>query len=165
MARRWWKRLLIAAGAVLPLVVVYDRFLMIRWVGSTDLEVELVVTEAGTGSPIPGARVEVQSEGGFYEERERQEFALLADDAGVARKVCRESMCFGSTSGLGFTDTYAVHLPFRRVRVVAPGYEPGEWMDLDVLDDRRAVQRVGPRRAKLVVPVSLSRVEAGAPPR
>src|SRR5436190_1799331 len=59
-----------------------------------------------------GARVEVQSEGGFYDERERREFVLIADDDGVARKDCRNSMCFGTQSRLRLTDTYVVHLPW-----------------------------------------------------
>jgi hypothetical protein len=127
-----------------------------RWVGSTDLEVEFVATDATTGQPVPGAEVEVWSGGGFYEEREPREFRLAADPDGRAAYVCRGSMCFG-TSSL-FTDTYCVHLPHWWFRVSAPGYEATEPIDLDVLEYRRAVRKVGPRGAKLVVPVSLRKV-------
>jgi hypothetical protein len=143
---------------VVPLLVWgYDRVQMIHWVGGTDLEVVFVVTDADSGSPIPGAEIKVWSEGGFYEGPDKGEFALLAGARGEARKVCRDSMCFGTRSGLGFTDTYVVHLPFWHFRVVAPGHEPSEWVDLDVLEYRRQVQRAGPRRARVVVPVSLHR--------
>ncbi|MDB5308965.1 MAG: hypothetical protein JWO38_3167 [Gemmataceae bacterium] len=155
MTRRWWQGLLLVAGGIPPGVWVYDRIRMMSWVASTDLEVGFVVTEVGSGNALPGARVEVQSDGGFYAERDRQEFVLVAAAAGEAGKVCRDSMCFGRRSGLGFTDTYAVHLPFWRFRVVAPGYEPGEWAELDVPAYRRQAREVGPRRARLVVPVAV----------
>ena len=166
MARRWRIRLLIAAIALPLLVWGFDRVQTIYWVGSTDLEVEFVVTDAVTGGPIPGARVEVQSEGGFYEERDKQEFALVAGADGVARKECRRSMCFGTQSGLRFTNTFVVHLPWWRYRVVADGYDPTEWADLDVLELRRQVRRAGPGKSNLVVPVSLHKrhAEPGAAP-
>jgi hypothetical protein len=155
MARHWWKWLL-----VLPIIALlawgYDRTQMIAWVGGIDLEVEFVVTEADTGRPIPSARVEVQSEGGFYEEGEEpQPFDLVADADGVARKECRESMCFGKQSGLLFTNTFSVHLPWWRFQVSAADYQPTEWVELDVPDYSRRVQRSGPSKARLVVPVSL----------
>src|SRR5262245_23622374 len=129
MARHWWKCLL-----PLPLVALlalgFDRLQMIAWVGSTDLEVEFAIPETGTGQPVPSASVEVESDGGFYEEREPQQFELSADADGVARKECRDSMCFGDQSGLRFTDTFVVHLPWWRFRVSAAGYQPSEWVEL-----------------------------------
>ncbi len=160
MARRWRIRLLIAAVAVPLLVWGFDRVQTIYWVGSTDLEVEFAVIDAATGGPVPGARVEVQSEGGFYAEDFEQKFALVADAAGLARKECPRSMCFGTQSGLRFTDTFVVHLPFWRYRVVAERYDPTEWADLDVLERRRQVRRAGPGKAKLVVPVPLHKRQA-----
>lgn len=144
MARRWWKRLLIASIALPLLALGFDRILKIHWVGSTDLEVAFAVTDASTGKPIPNAQVEIQSEGGFYEERDRQEFVLVGDANGVARKECRSSMCFGTLSGLRFTNTFVVHLPWWRYRVVAEGFQPVEWANLDVIEFRRQVKRDGP---------------------
>jgi hypothetical protein len=166
MARRWWKWLLLAVFALPLLVWGYDRLMIIYWVGGTDLEVEFAVAATSSGDPVPGVRVEVQSEGGFYEEGDKQEFTLVAEADGVARKQCRNSMCFGTRSGLGFTDTYVVHLPWWRFRVTAAGYEPSDWVYLDVPEYVRQVQRAGPRRAKLVVPVSLrkSGPQPGAAP-
>ncbi len=155
MARRWWKWLLLIVCMGPLLIWGYDRMLMIGWVGGTDLEVEFAVTDADSGSPVPGARVEVQSEGGFYEERDKREFVLIADASGLARKECRNSMCFGTSSGLLFTDTYVVHLPWWLFRTVAPGYSPSEWVELDVLEYVRQVKRSGHGRDKLVVHVSL----------
>jgi hypothetical protein len=156
MARRW-KWLSFIACAVPLAALAYDRSEVMSWVGHTDLEVEFAVAEAGSGTPVPGVRVEVKSDGGFYEEREKQEFVLVAAADGVARKVCRGSMCFGRQSRLGLTDTYAVHRPFWRFRVTAPGYEPTDWAGLDDPEFKRPVQEVGPRRARLIVPVSLRR--------
>jgi hypothetical protein len=149
--------MLVAVVAVPLLVWGYDLIQSIQWVGGTDLEVEFVLRETGSGNPIPSARVEVQSEGGFYEERGKQAFVLSADTGGVARKECRNSMCFGTRSGLGFTDTFAVHLPWWRFRVSAPGFESSAWMDLDVFEFRRRAHRTGPGKAKLSVAVSLHR--------
>jgi hypothetical protein len=164
MACRRWKWLLLAIGALPLLVWGCDRSQRIYWVGSTDLEVEFRVSAAGSGAPVPGARVEVQSEGGLYEEHEKQEFMLETDAGGVSRKECRGSMCFGTQSGLRFTDTYVVHLPWWRFRVSAPGYEASEWANLDVPEYVHQVQQVGPRRARLVVPVSLQESRASGGP-
>jgi hypothetical protein len=160
MARRSLKWLLIVLFVVPLLVWGCDRLQTIYWVGSTDLEVKFAIINADTGDPIPGARVEVHSEGGFYEERGKQEFDLVADASGVARKECRKSMCFGARSGLGFTDTFAVHLPWWRYRVSAEGFEPSEWAELDAPEFRRRARRVGPGEAILVVPESLHRMHA-----
>jgi hypothetical protein len=160
MARRWRIRLLVAAVALPLLVWGFDRVWTISWVGSTDLEVAFAVTDAATGGPVPGARVEVQSDGGFYEERDKQEFTLVAGADGLARKECRDSMSFGTQSGLRFTNTFAVHLPWWRYRVVAERYNPTEWAHLDVSELRRQVQRAGPGKAKLIVPVSLQQTPA-----
>jgi hypothetical protein len=157
MARRWRILLLIVVIAPPLLVLGYDGFRTIMWVGSTDLDVEFVVTDSTSGLPIPGARIEVQSEGGFYEKKHKQEFVLVAGDDGVARKLCRNSMCFGTRSGLRFTDTFVVHLPFWRYRVVAEGYTPTELAELDVLEQRRLVRRAGPGKSELSVPTSLQK--------
>jgi hypothetical protein len=158
--------MLLAAGAVPLLIWGCDRVQMIHWVGSADLTIEFSAADGGTGGPIPSARIEILSDGGFCEEWDKQEFVLIADAGGVARKECRQSQCFGTQSGLRFTDTFAVHLPWWRYRVVADGFETGEWADLDVLEFRRLAHRADPGTAKLVVPVSLHRrqAELGAAP-
>jgi hypothetical protein len=156
MTRRWLNWLL-AVGLVALLVWGCDRVLLKDWVGFTDLEVAFAVTDAHTDRLIARARVEIQSEGGFSEERGKQEFVLLADAGGVARKDCRSSMCFGTLSGLGFTNTYRVHLPWWRFRVYAPGYQTTEWVHLDVPQYGQEVERVGSGKAKLVVRVPLQK--------
>jgi hypothetical protein len=162
MARRWWKWLLLVVFTVAVLVLGYDWLLTIYWVGRTDLEVEFTIADAVSGRPVSVARVEIQSEGGFYEERDKQEFTLVADASGVTGKQCRNSMCFGTLCGLRFTSTYVVHLPWWQLRVAAAGYERSDWAFLDVSKYVLQVQRVGPGRAKLVVPVSLHK--SGAVP-
>ncbi|HWG46629.1 MAG TPA: hypothetical protein VN688_27960 [Gemmataceae bacterium] len=163
MARRWWKWLL-AAAVVLPLLVWgFDRVQMIYWVGSTDLVVEFAIMDDTTGTSIPRARVEIQqSEGGFYEDREEREFVLVAGGDGLAFRECRQSMCFGTRSGLGFTDTFAVHLPYWRFRVLAGEHEPSEWIDLDAPQYIRQTRRAGTGEARLTVPVCLHKKHAEA---
>jgi hypothetical protein len=159
-----WKLLLIALIVVPPLVWGCDRVQMIHWVGRTDLQGEFAITNSATGAPISGARVEIQqSEGGFYEDQDEKEFVLVSGGDGLAGKECRHSMCFGTRSGLGFTDTFGVHLPDWRFRVVAPGYESGKWTELVVPQYSRQARWAGPGKAKLVVPVSLH-AERGAAP-
>ena len=160
MARRRWEWLFLAA-VMLPLLVYgLDRVWLIRWVGSTDLEVEFAVTDAATDGPVPGARVEVQSEVGCDTKDFEQDLTIPVDAAGSARMEVRPCVCFGTQSGLRFTDTFVVHLPYWRCRVIAESYEPSEWANLDVLKQRRQVRRIGPGKAKLVVPMSLHKKPA-----
>jgi hypothetical protein len=160
MARSWWKRLLITVIGGPLLVFGCDRIQMMDWVGSADLEVRFAICDAIAEMPIPGAQIEVRSEGGFYEEQDKQVFVLTAGPDGLAKKECRSSMCFGTASGLGFTNTFVVHLPWWRFRVVAHGYHPGEWTELDVPEYIRQAKRVGPSKARLVVQVKLHKMPA-----
>jgi hypothetical protein len=153
MPRRWRKWLLVL-GLIPLLLLGFDRVQKMYWVGHTNLEIEFVITAAHSGQPIPGARIEIQPE------REEQNFVVDADTDGMARKECRECMCFGTVSGLRFTDTFAVHLPWWLFRVSAPGFESSEWVDLTVSDFLRRVYRAGPGKAKLVIPVSLQKKPA-----
>src|SRR5262245_191952 len=95
LPRSLWGRALVLA--LLPLLVWgCDRASLCAWVGATDLEVEFVVTDA-TGQPVPWARIDVQSDGGFYRECDEKAFTLTADSAGTARRVCHHAMCYGTT--------------------------------------------------------------------
>jgi hypothetical protein len=165
LVRRRWRWFVLLAA--IPLAALgYDRLFKVYWVGGADLEVEFLVVDAATGAPIEGAEVAVQSDGGFYEGKERDEapFALRTDAAGAARRVCRDSMCFGTQSGLRITDTYVVHLPWWTFRVSAPGYEPAGPDFLDMPERVRQVRRAGPRAAKLEVRVPLRRTAAEPAP-
>jgi hypothetical protein len=124
------------------------------WVGSIDLEVVFAATDAVTGAPIPGAEVEVQSDGGFYEERQPRDFRMIAGPDGRAAHLCRNTMCFGTREPL-LTDSFDLHLPHWRFRASAPGYEPTALEELEVPEFHRAVRREGPHRAVLVVPIPL----------
>jgi hypothetical protein len=160
---RLWAKLLVGVGAAAFCVWSYDRVMSGFWVGATDLEIEFVVTEDGSGKPIPRARIEVQSERGFPVEngRTREEFVLAADTDGVARKECPNTMCTGEWSGLGFTDTFGVARPHWRLRVSAPGFEPTEWENFPASEGWTTTLRTGPRTSKLVVPISLRKKEKG----
>src|SRR5262249_17538012 len=152
MRRRWWKWLFVLVP-IPALVWGCDRAGTIHWVGATDLEIEFVVTDGASGQPVAGAQIDVDSRGGFYDKSAEEQFQLTADADGKARRVCRNAMCFGTRSGLGFTDTFVVHLPWWRFRASAPGFRTGEWQELDVPEYGRQVQRVKPGRSRLLVPV------------
>jgi hypothetical protein len=166
MIIRWWLWLCVI-GAVPLAVWGYDRMGMIAWVGGTDLEIVFVFTDADTGEPIQGVKLQVHSEGGFYKESESEEkeFNLVTDETGTVRRVCHNSMCYGERSSLGFTDTFGVHLPWWFVSPSAPEYEPGEQFFLADGSYQRRVQRIAPGRTRLMVPVALRRVDPGIEPR
>ncbi len=130
-----------------------------HWVGGTDLSVEFLVTDAESGQPISEARIEIESYGGLYQDRDEKEFTLTADAAGVARKECKENLCSGKQSGLNLNNTFHVALPDWRYRVVAKGYNSGDWIFLSSPEPRRNVQRVGVGKTRLVIPVQLPRSE------
>lgn len=154
MSRRRWFTL--SGFAVIPLLALgYDRLSTIHWVGGTDLEVEFIITDRRTGLPIDNASIFVRSEGGLSGERDETDFTLTTGVDGTVRRVCHECMCFGSRSGLRFTDTYVVHVPRWDFRVSAQGYDTSNFVFLDVPEYVRQVQRVGPRSAKLEVHQSL----------
>jgi hypothetical protein len=155
--KRWrWIVLLMAAAPLAALA--YDRTVKLSWVGHADLEIEFMVVDAASGQSIEGAEVAVQSEDGFYAERDEASFTLRTDAVGAAHRVCHDSMCFGTQSGLRVTDTYAVHLPWWTFRVSALGYQPTDPDFLDLRERVRQVQRVSPRAAKLAVRVPLQRM-------
>lgn len=157
MSRRRKRLILVAAGLTL-LVCGYDRSRVVRWVGATDLEVRFVVTDAASGEPVPGARVEVMIETGFPDDRGGKGFVLIAGPDGIARKEFRDWMRAGSESRLRLTDTYSVRPPDWLFRVVADRYAPGDWVLYgDLPKPARATRRLGPGRDELVVSVSLAR--------
>ncbi len=127
----------------------------LHWVGYTDLTVEFVVTDAETGQPIEGADLSIHSEGGFYEDRTTHDFVLKTDKEGIARHVCRNSMCFGTSSRWFSPDTFVVHLPWWFIGTTAPGFQKAEPFFLDETQYIRAVRRAGPGQARLTVPISL----------
>jgi protocatechuate 3,4-dioxygenase beta subunit len=151
-------RLTFAEWVVLGLIVVVilliflPVFQTVHWVGSTDLEVEFAVVDASTGRPVPGASIEIHSEGGYSEERDRQDFALTTGSDGRVRRLSRDRMCCG-TSGWA-RDTYTVRPPPWAYRVSAPGYLPTEPTELDVPENVGKARRGNPA-AKLLIEVPL----------
>jgi hypothetical protein len=152
MRKRWWLLWL----AVVPVAVWgYDGLQKICWVGFTDLEIVFVVTDVDSGRPVEGAKIAVHTGGGIYREHEEKPFELVTDADGTARRVCHDSMCSGTQSGLAFTDTFAVHLPWWDFRVTAPGFRSSQRLLLDVAEYGHQVQRLPDRSAQLVVRVPL----------
>lgn len=155
-----------ASSVVIVLVIVAAAVVLAVptkiWVGSTDLEVEFVVTERLSGDPVPNAVIEIHSEGGFYAEREPRDFKLTTDSDGVATYVCKENMCSGS-KGL-FIDTFSVPSPEWTVQVAAKGYEPTDSEPIQTLQSPRMAKRTGVRKSKLTVPIALVRASARPSP-
>jgi len=154
MARAFWICFAGTAAVVLG-AFGFDRCQRVCWVGATDLEIEFMVIETDTGQPIERADIAVVSEGGFYTEHEEKQLNLETNGDGTADRTCHNSMCFGTQSGLRFTNTYVVHLPWWYFQVSAPGYQTTDWTYLDSHEYQRQVQRLGPGKAKLVVPIIL----------
>ncbi len=115
MKKCWWLWCLAVLAAIPLGVGVYDGCRTVLWVGSIDLEIESVVSDASTGQPIPNALVEVDSEGGLYADSKRSRFHLQTDEVGIARRLCRSCRCSGRQSNLRFTDIFSVALPCWRV--------------------------------------------------
>jgi hypothetical protein len=150
MSPRWWKRLIVGVLVLALIVYVYDMVGTIRWQGRTDLEVVFCVTEAGSGTPVPGAKIEIQEP-----ETNNKPFTLVTDSDGIARKSCPNSHTGGVQSRLRFTDSWVVRLPSWRLQVIAVGYDPSEWICLWEEKYYKQARRLGPGQAKLVVPISL----------
>ena len=155
--RRWQKWGLAFVSVPLVLLAAWDRTRIVRWVGSTELEVVFVVWREGTELPVSGARVEVVPETRPLDGPERNGFALDVDGDGVARKLCPETTCAGVESGLKITNTYSVRLPSWRFRAVAPEYEPSEWAELNKSDYWHQVQRIDSQRNRLLVWIKLKK--------
>jgi hypothetical protein len=143
-----------------PVVSLIDRAGIIYWVGGTNLLVEFIVSDDETGAPIKGAEIRVFSEGGLYHEANKQDevFTLTTDANGIARRVCEESLCFGTQSTFRLTDTYHVHLPWWRVKASAPSYAPSNaWIEIDTPENHRVVEHAGRNSDRLIVPLTLKK--------
>ena len=138
--------------AVVILLICLPLFQTVSWVGSTDLEVDFAVVDASTGRPVPGTTIDIHSEGGYYEERDRQDFTLTTGPDGRVRRLCRDCMCSGTSRWK--IDTYAVRLPWWYYRVSAPGYHPTEPTELGVPENRGKVRR-GKPAGKVLIEVPL----------
>ena len=116
------------------------------------MKVEFLVTSADSGEPIRNARIEVQTHGGFYDGGWQGEdpFELRTDGAGVGSRQLTNNRCIGSVSRLRFTDTCIVYVPMWRVRALATGYEPSEWVDV-YEEYRGKVQRVDSDQNRLSI--------------
>jgi hypothetical protein len=151
----WISRSSIARSSVVLLIiavviaVIQPLFQRVYWVGFTDLEITINVTDARTDQPIQGATIHVESGGGFCDHGEKSSFRLVVDEAGDASKMCASCMCFG-TSGWNI-DTHVVHLPDWRYRVSAEGYKDIDYTSLDIPENVRNVRRGKPAATLLVL--------------
>ncbi|HKI32684.1 MAG TPA: hypothetical protein VKA46_12605 [Gemmataceae bacterium] len=155
--RRWWWLLGLIA---IPLAAwAFDRSLLSDWVGGTDLEIEFVITDVDSGEHVEAAEVLVFEEIGLYREAKGEPFTLVTGQDGTARRVCHDDLCSGKQSRLGFTHTYHVAWPSWCVQISAPGYESSKpvWL-LDMPEERRHEQHLGPMRDKLTVRLPIRKI-------
>ena len=153
---RQWRLWLIGFVIALAGLWLWDRIGMIAWVGAKDLEISFIVSEAGSGQPVPFAKIDVNSRGGCSGEPDEQAFLLMTDSKGNARRMCR-CMSAGRLSRLRLTDTYSVRLPGWTVSASAPGYRSSEWIEIDTTERVREWQPEEQRGGKLVVGITLQR--------
>ncbi|HYV36481.1 MAG TPA: hypothetical protein VE988_12290, partial [Gemmataceae bacterium] len=134
-------------------------WVMTMWAGAYDLEVEFAITDANTGLPIEGVAIEVavEKDAPFYNhEGEPDQFKLTTNHLGLAQRICKRMMCFGTRSQLGFTDTFDSHLPLDwKCTISAPGYNN---IDLHWLGESfEKLRRTEPGKSRVEVPISLHR--------
>jgi hypothetical protein len=156
-----WKLVGLALIVVVGCGLFLPVFQSIHWVGSTDLEIEFVVTDAKDGRKLDGTTVSIRAEeGGFCWERDAKAFALRTQADGTAKHLCKACMCFG-TKGWN-RDTFAVHLPYWWFQASAPGYLSSEWEYLDDIGTMKYARQVrrGNGLAYLTVRIELVKVQA-----
>jgi len=152
--RKRLRTLLIVPGIVALGLLVYDRAVGIVWVGSTELIVELVVTDAETGEPIKGAEILVSALHDRDFKGQDQPVRMKTDRDGIVRQVCPNATTGGRESGLRFTNTWSVAPRDWILCVRADEYQGIEELTLSG-PYRGTTTRTGPGRAKQVVPISL----------
>jgi len=161
----YWRKLGIVLLCLFVLgilcLLLLPPFHRIHWVGSKDLEITFVVTDAEDGLPLADAKVKIlDEETSFCSNRGKAPFDLVTGPDGTATHLCEHAMCFG-TEGWSLTgriDTFAIHLPGWMVGVEAPGYAPTEPFYLDTGYYQRQVQR-GTALARLKVPIILQKAQ------
>ncbi len=152
-SRLWWRAIALLVMSAVG-VLVYDWVSTFLWLGSTDLEITILVYDAATEQPIPGAKIKVN----VMDSRDEQdrEFILVTDAIGRATKE-RECTCCGTRSGLKFTDTFSVHLPDWTYQVTAPGYFWSGPQPLYLMEEAGRAERNGPGKSTLLVKVPLKK--------
>jgi hypothetical protein len=154
MPRSSWKWL-VAGTVILVLGIGYDRTSATFWTGSTNLEIEFTVSDAASGAPIPGARIDIESQDWRDEKSNNKQFSVLTDDNGLGYRLCPDRMCGGERSALGITNTWSARLPYWRFSVSAPSYDSSDWSDLYPPAFKAKASRIGMGKAKVAVPVAL----------
>ena len=151
-----WKtvrKVLLVAGLLGLGVLIYDAMGKIAWVGSTELMIEFVVTDADTGQPLERAELEVYDE---VPARGHDSFFRLTTDSDGRARQERRRMTAGRQSNLRLLyDSRSVNIPSWRIVCAAPGYKRSEPFWLPESTHRHNVERLGPERDRLVVLIAL----------
>ncbi len=128
--------------------------------GSTNLEVQFVVVDGKTGTPIEGALIQVKSYGGFYatddEIRDAEGFSLTTNNDGLASRECKRTWVVSEELGI-FTIHRHVRIPNWVYAVGAKEYRDTEKYQLDTHENGRATEHLGSKSDRLVIRIALIR--------
>lgn len=154
--RRPLRTTLIVLGVLALAVVLYDRLQVIRWVGSTELIVEIHVIDVETGQPVDGAVLDIYAEDKRLVDGRENPVRFIAAQDGIVRHVIPSMTTGGTQSGQRFTDTYSVRpLDWMILSVTASGYQSPEPFSLTDPPYRRKTVPVGPGKDQFVVPIAV----------
>jgi hypothetical protein len=150
-------------GVAVLLVVILFAFCGhgMYWVGSRDLEITFVVTDAETGGPVPRALIEVPPMKAHFCNDCDGPIRLVADKDGVAKLPCKGCMCHGYRGWEPFfrwADTFSTHTPHWFFAVSGPGYHKREKIHLGEQAFRKTIER-GSDAATMRVSISLHRMQ------
>lgn len=156
MSRRMATGIVIVVVALTTAAIVIDQTGVVHAVGKTDLEIEFLVTDESSGSPIPSAHLEVQTEDDSLSVMHEVIVDEQTDIHGVVSRLQTGAGCCWRRSTLGLRDAFSVDVPMWRYRVSADGYEETDWFYLSLeADQKQHLHWVESGKSKLVVPVEL----------
>ena len=157
-----WKYGMLATSVV-GVVLLIDRSWMCDWVGDTNLDVIIRVTDAATGEAIAKAKIDVKAEVAKAPTDEFSESAtdhmhhasFITDASGDRRVHCERVICSGTQSYLLFTNTNVVCRPDWIIDVHAAGYESLKGLVVRDPKNPLPVRPIGPRLNEMVIPISM----------
>jgi len=151
--------IVIVVVALTTAAIVIDQTGVVHAVGKTDLEIEFLVTDESSGSPIPSAHLKVQTEDDSLSVMHEVIVDEQTDIHGVVSTLQTGAVCCWKRSTLGFRDAFSVDVPMWRYRVSADGYEETDWFYLSLeADQKRNGRVISSGRYRLVMPVVLSQL-------
>ena len=146
---------LVVAGIalILCLICLIPYSQKIYALGSQNLEMVFVVTDAETGEPIPNASIDLLMEAGAWN-KEVGVVHLVTDDKGTVRHVHENNSCEDVIRPFRKTVTL-IDLTWASVNVSATGYSPVEqmWLHTAKYEDKGIYSEGRFQRVEFTVPL------------